>query len=111
MALYTIGSSQSHSSFRLTLEMADKLIMPPSPEPVEISHKRWRSKRSKTIVEVVSVHHRQGKHGYYSTVTIFDLKRKRKVTWPAKTFLRVYKPIGRRLKIRTIWERLDRDNV
>jgi len=80
-------------------------MTPPSAELVEVEYKRYRSKRKNDIVTVLGVKHSQGAFGWYSTVTVQNQHGKR-VSWPAPVFLRAYEPVGRKLKIKTIWQRI-----
>lgn len=81
----------------------------PSEEPVEIEYAQWRSKRQGYEVEVLEVHHQPAaKWGYYSTVVVRGTRtsRDKRVSWPAKVFLRGFEPVGPKLKVPTRWERV-----
>lgn len=80
-------------------------ITPPQEGPAEIGYKRYRSKHKGEIVTVVGVTHSQGKHGWYSTVSV-RYKTGKRVSWPARVFLRAFEPVGRKMKVKTIWQRL-----
>jgi len=85
--------------------------MPLQAEPIEIEYKRWRSKRQSYVVVVLEVHHKQSLKGYVSTVIVRGSQRdsKKRVSWPAATFLRAFEPLGRKLKIPTRYDRLRKD--
>jgi len=82
--------------------------MPLQDEPVEIEYKRWRSKRQSYEVVVLEVRHRQSPEGFLSTVIVQGSRQdpKKRVSWPASTFLRTFEPLGRKLKIPTRYDRL-----
>jgi hypothetical protein len=82
--------------------------MTPSPEPIAIEYKRWRHKASGYEVTFVGIRHWEGKHGVFSEVTVQGSrwKKDQRVTWPAKTFLRVFEPVGRKFRVKSRWERL-----
>ncbi len=80
----------------------------PSPEPVKIEYKRWRNKDKGYIVEVFEVRNFSGKHGFHSVVVTEREGTERRVSWPARTFMRVFEPCGRRLRRLSRWERIDR---
>lgn len=77
-------------------------------EPVKIAFKRWRHKGRGYIVHVVSVLNYQGKHGFFTSVSV-QQKGHRPTTWPAETFLRTFEPAGRRIRKLTRWQRLEKD--
>jgi hypothetical protein len=82
-----------------------------SDEPVAIEYKKWRNKRDGYEVTVLGVHHQPSPSGgYHSTVTVRGTKvdSERTASWPATVFLQTFEPMGRRLKIPTRWERLNR---
>lgn len=81
-------------------------INPPSPEPIKIEYRRWKNKKRGYVVEVEGVHHSQGKYGWYATVKVREKGKEKVVTWPGRTFLRTFEPIGRKLRIPSSWERL-----
>jgi hypothetical protein len=82
--------------------------MTPSPKPISIEYKRWRHKASGYEVVFVGIRHWEGKHGVFSEVTVRGSRWKSDllVTWPGKTFLRIFEPIGRKFRIKSRWERL-----
>lgn len=80
---------------------------PSSEEPVEIEYKRYRNKRKGYTVEVTGVTHRRGTFGYHTTVHVRQPKGKA-CSWPAKTFLRTFEPVGRKIQLRTIRDRVMR---
>ncbi len=84
--------------------------MTPSDEPAKIEYKRWRCKRHGYVVEVLAVHHRRGPLGRYSTVIVKGSRRgpDKQVSWEASVFLRTFKPLGRKLRVLTRWDRLRR---
>lgn len=76
-----------------------------------IEHNRWRSRAKGYVVTVTNVTHQHGPSG---TVTFVTFKtRTRSLSWSAVSFLRAFEPIGRKLRRRSIWERLlrGRDSV
>lgn len=77
----------------------------PGPEPTPIEYKRWRHKERAYLVEVFQVLNFRGKHGYH-TVVVVERKGARSTSWPAKTFLKLFEPYGRRMKRKSRWERL-----
>jgi len=83
----------------------------PSDEPVAIEYKRWKHKEDGYKVTVLEVHHQpKPEGGYHSVVTVRGTRvdSDRKATWPAKVFLQTFESLGRKLKIPTRWERLNR---
>lgn len=83
----------------------------PSDEPVAIEYKRWRNRQEGYEVVVLGVHHQPAPSGgYHSTVTVQGTRASsdRKAAWPATVFLQTFEPLGRKLKIPTRWERLNR---
>lgn len=76
--------------------------------PTEITHKRYTSKLHGYVVTVRSVRNFRGAHGYHTVVEVEGslTDKKAVVSWPALTFLRDFKPRGRKLRIKTRYERL-----
>lgn len=85
-------------------------VQTPSDEPLAIAYKRWRNKQSDYEVIVTEVHHRRGEHGWFTHVVVkgSKLSPDKRVTWPGKVFLRRFEPLGRKLRIRSRWERIRR---
>ncbi len=76
-------------------------------DPVEIPYKKWRHRVRKSIVQVTAVHHYRGHEGcYYTTVTVEGRSSPHPVVWPSKVFLETFEPVGRKIKIKSAWERL-----
>jgi hypothetical protein len=81
-------------------------VTPPQKGPAEIEHKRYRSKRKgNEVVTVIGVTHSQGAHGWYSVVSV-KYESGKKVSWPAGVFLRAFEPVGRKMRVKTIWQRI-----
>lgn len=81
----------------------------PQPEPIAIEYKRWKNKKKGYKVELVGVHHNQNSGGLWYTQVVVRgsaFSETTRVVWPVKTFLRMFKPIGRKMRILTRWERL-----
>lgn len=86
----------------------------PTPTPTEITHKRYTHKVQGYVVTVRSVRNYRGQHGFHTVVEVEGsrLNKKAIVTWPAVVFLRAFKPRGRKLRIKSRYERLrDPDNT
>lgn len=81
----------------------------PSDEPVAIEHVRYRNKAAGYVVVVLEVHHHPAtERGYHSMVVVRGSRtsKDKRVVWPAKVFLRQFEPIGRKVRLRSSWERL-----
>lgn len=93
---------------RSGVHQACEIGMTPDDEPTAIEYKRWRNKRADYTVVVLAVHHSEGKHGWFSHVTVLGSRtsKDKRVVWPAKVFLRTFEPIGRKIKIPSRWERI-----
>lgn len=81
----------------------------PESEPVKIDYKRWKHKERGHIVEVFQVLNFLGKHGYHTVVVVEEQGKPRRVTWPAKTFLRIFQPYGRRMRRLSRWDWINRE--
>lgn len=77
-----------------------------SQAPTPIDYKRWKHLSRGHIVEVLEVHHYLGKNGYYTSVTVIQEGKPHLSRWPSSTFLKTFRPIGRKLKVKSAWERL-----
>jgi hypothetical protein len=75
-----------------------------SPTPIE--YKRWKHLSKGYIVEVFEVHHHLGKKGYYTSVTVTQDGKPHLSRWPSSAFLKAFRPVGRKLKIKSAFERL-----
>ena len=77
-----------------------------SQAPTLINHKRWRHLSKGHVVEVLEVHHYLGRKGYYTSVTVIQDGKPHLSRWPSSTFLKTFRPIGRKLKLKSAFERL-----
>lgn len=64
----------------------------------ETSYQKWRHIKDDYVVKILEVHHYNGAHGLYSTVTVEGSRRspKAKVTWSAENFKKLFKPVGKK---------------
>lgn len=79
-----------------------------SETPLKLPYKRYRNKEHGYIVKVLAVQHGLGKHGFYSTVKVCGTLVSLRATavWPIGIFLLEFEPVGKRLKIKSLWKRL-----
>jgi len=84
-----------------------------SETPFEIPYKRWAHIEAGYIVTILGVYHSSGVHGCYAKVVVKGtrLSKKKQATWSAQVFLQTFKPLGRKLKFKTVWERLLEDDT
>ena len=73
--------------------------------PVEIPYRRWKHATRGYIVTVYAVRNYLGDHGFHSVVIVHDQHNTERV-WAAPIFLKTFKPIGRKLRIKSWWERI-----
>lgn len=61
---------------------------------------KWRHIRDGYSVEIANIQNFEGKHGFYTTITVKGTKHSRTKTqvWPADTFRSYFEPIGRKKK-------------
>jgi len=79
----------------------------PRRDPLTIPYKRWRNLRHRYLVEVVDVQSYSGKALMtYRTVMVRRVKGHEERTWPAEVFLKTFEPVGRKLRKKTAWDRL-----
>lgn len=71
--------------------------------PIRIDHTRWRHREKGHVVSVCEVVSKSGKHGEVTFIT-FSQVGGSNLTWPAETFLRTFKPVGRKVRRKTFWE-------
>ncbi len=77
-----------------------------SQNPTPIDYKRWRHLSKEYVVEVLEVHHYFGKNGYYTSVTVIQKGKPHLSRWPSSVFLKTFRPLGRKIRARSAWERL-----
>lgn len=80
----------------------------PLPRAVDITHHRWKSKSTGVIVSVTQVCSESGAQGNVTFVT-FICKKGKTSTWPATPFLQSYRPVGKKLQRKTVWQMILED--
>lgn len=77
-------------------------------EPIAVEYKRWRHKKRGYEVTVTSVQHFQTVDGWFALIRVREKSATREKSWTSKVFFDTFEPLGRKLRIRTRWERIRR---
>jgi len=80
--------------------------------PFTTSYLKWRHTEQQYRVTIIAILNYKGDLGFYSTVTVVGSRHdsKKRVVWPADTFKLRFKPCGRRVKAKTVLDRLLSDD-
>lgn len=82
-------------------------------EPIEIKFRRWTHREHNYAVTVINIRHFRGSHGLHTVVYVEGSLRgpKTLASWPATAFLQAFRPRGRKLRVKSRWERLGQDSI
>ena len=72
----------------------------------DIRYKRWKNKRHGYLVEILDVQNYPGGQTCYQTVRVKRVRSHEERTWAVEAFLKSFDPIGRKMRQKTAWDRL-----
>ncbi len=72
-----------------------------------IPYKRWKNMRHNYLVDVLDVQRFDGEATSYQVVLVRRVQGAQERAWPVDVFLKTFEPVGRKLRQKTIWDRLE----